>query len=47
MRIIKIEIDIQDEGFIYLHRKLKKLFDEEKHWYGIKSWRFTDEEEVK
>lgn len=44
MRYIKIKIDVSDESYIFLHRKLKKMLDEEKHWYGIKSWRFVEDD---
>lgn len=40
-RYIEIEIDISDERYIYLHRRLKKFLDEMVPWYAVKSWRFV------
>jgi hypothetical protein len=47
MRVISIELDVTDESYIYLHRRLKQFFDEVSPWYQIKSFHFRDEATLK
>lgn len=45
MRYIKIKIDVEDENYIFLHRKLKQVLDEalNQSFYRINSYRFVED----